>query len=61
MALHVAAITQGTTVELSIFMSTLATRSLCRLWMSRVGRPRRFYQEEMAFRESKEWVLFVLT
>ena len=28
-ALHVAAITQGTTAELSISMSTLATRSLC--------------------------------
>ena len=38
-ALHVAPITQGTAAELSISMSTLATRSLCRLWMSRIGRP----------------------
>ena len=38
-ALHVATITQGTTAELSISMSTLATRSLCRLRMSRIGRP----------------------
>ena len=38
-ALRVATITQGTTAELSISMSTLATRSLCRLWMSRIGRP----------------------
>ena len=37
--LHVATITQGTTAELSISMSTLATRSLCRLWMSRIGCP----------------------
>ena len=38
-AFHVATITQGTTAELSISMSTLATRSLCRLWMSRTGLP----------------------
>ena len=38
-ALHVATITQGMTAELSISMSTLATRSLCRLWMSRIGHP----------------------
>ena len=36
---RVATITQGTTAELSISMSTLAIRSLCRLWMSRIGRP----------------------
>ena len=37
--LHVATKTQGTTAELSISMSTLVTRSLCWLWMSRIGRP----------------------
>ena len=38
-ALHVATITQGTTAELFISMSTLATRSLCQLWMSMIARP----------------------
>ena len=38
-ALHVATITQGTTAELSKFMSTLPTRSLCRQWISRIGHP----------------------